>query len=161
MPDSPATIREATDADLADLAEGFRAMWLEIGWRARDLRADADAVVADFVARAREDGEFAAFVAEVGGAVVGTVACQLFSGLYPEIRRPSSHRAGYIWGVYVHPDHRRQGLATRLTRAALAHLEAIGCRRVALHASRDGAPVYRSLGFRETNELALELRNRP
>ena len=85
------------------------------------------------------------------------MACQILSGLYPEIRLGSSHLAGYIWGVYVRPDHRRLGLATKLTRAALDHLAGIGCAHVKLHASRDGERVYRAMGFRDTNELDLVL----
>lgn len=154
-------IRRAGEDDTGVLADNFRRMWLDMGWRPESLREDGAPVVAAFVERARREGDFAAFLAEVDGEVVGSAACQLFAGLYPEIRRPGMHRAGYVWGVYVRPDHRRRGLATRLTRAALGHLEAIGCTRVTLHASREGAPVYRTLGFRDTNELALDLGAEP
>lgn len=152
-----ATIRGASDIDMGVLAENFRKMWLEIGWGPETLCEDWTGVVATFIERARADGSFAAFVAEVDAAAVGTAACQLFSGLYPEIRRSSTYCAGYIWGVYVRPDYRHLGLATRLTRAALDHLDALGCTRVTLHASQDGEPVYRAMGFRGTNELARAL----
>jgi ribosomal protein S18 acetylase RimI-like enzyme len=154
---SDATIRMARDVDLAVLAANFRKMWLEIGWSPEALREDWVDVVGSFVEAARFASDFAAFVAEIDGEVVGSAACQILSGLYPEIRLGSSHRAGYIWGVYVHPDHRRLGLATELTRAALDHLGGIGCAHVKLHASRDGEHVYRAMGFRDTNELDLVL----
>lgn len=150
------TIRRAGDVDMGVLADNFRRMWLEIGWSPETLRGDWADVVAAFVERARSAGDFAAFVAEADAGVVGTAACQIFSGLYPEIRLPTSHLAGYVWGVYVRPDHRRRGLATRLTRAALDHLDALGCTVVRLHASRHGEPVYRAMGFRGTNELELD-----
>lgn len=152
------TIRRAGEHDTGTLAEAFRLMWHESGFAEESFREDADARVAAFVERTREEGEFAAFLAEAEGAVVGTAACQTYAGLYPEIRRRAVHLTGYIWCVYVWPEHRRRGLATRLTRAALSHLEGIGCTRVRLHASRQGAPVYRALGFEPTNELGLELR---
>lgn len=152
------TIRRVTEADTGVLAESFREMWLEIGWSSEALRGDWREVVDVFVERARAQGDFAAFVGELGGEIVGTAACQVFSGLYPEIRRTDLHREGYIWGVYVRPDHRRLGLATRLTRAALEHLDALGCTRVRLHASAEGEPVYRAMGFGDTNELGLDLR---
>lgn len=154
---SAATIRTARAGDLGILAENFRSMWLEIGWGPDSLRDDWADVVREFVERARREGEFAAFVAESDGEVVGTAACQVFAGLYPEIRRLSAYRAGYVWGVYVRPDHRRLGLATRLTQAALDHLAAVGCTIVKLHASRAGEPAYRAMGFGDTNELVLEL----
>lgn len=150
-------IRRAGDAELTVVADNFRRMWIDMGWHPETLRDDWAGLVAAFVERARSEGDFAAFVAALDGEVVGTAACQVFAGLYPEIRRGSAHRAGYVWGVYVEPPHRRRGLATRLTRAALAHLEAIGCTQVKLHASRDGEPVYRALGFQETNELVRAL----
>lgn len=150
-------IRSADDADVPALAEHFRRMWLEIGWRPETLREDWLERVTAFIERARAEAEFAGFVAEVDGALAGTAACQLFSGAYPEIRRASWHRAGYIWGVYIRPEYRRRGIATRLTQAALDHLVALGCTRAALHASAAGAPVYRSMGFVETNELGLAL----
>jgi GNAT superfamily N-acetyltransferase len=106
-----ATIRRAGDADLAVLADNFRKMWLEIGWSPEALREDWVDVVDSFVEAARSESDFAAFVAEIDGEVVATAACQILSGLYPEIRLGSSHLAGYIWGVYVRPDHRRLGLA--------------------------------------------------
>lgn len=151
-----AAIRRAREDDLGALAQNFRSMWLEIGWAPETLREDWADVVAAFVERARREDDFAAFVAEVDGAIVGTAACQVLSGLYPEIRRVSAHRAGYLWGVYVHPDHRRRRLATRLTQAALDHLDAVGCTTVRLHASQHGEPVYRAMGFGGTNELALK-----
>jgi ribosomal protein S18 acetylase RimI-like enzyme len=154
---SEATIRVASGADLGVLADNFRKMWLEIGWAPETIREDWAGVVAAFIAGAQAKRGFAAFVAEVDTAVVGSAACQILSGLYPEIRLESSHRAGYIWGVYVRPDCRRLGLATRLTRAAVEHLDRLGCTRVTLHASRDGEPVYRAMGFGETNELGLPL----
>lgn len=152
------TIRKAEDADLDAIADNFRRMWLEIGWPPESLRADWREVVRAFVERARVMGTFAAFLAEMDSAVVGTAACQAYTGLYPEIRTPAAHLAGYVWGVYVEPVHRRRGVAARLTRAAIAHLEVAGCTRVRLHASPQGDPVYRSLGFRETNERELVLR---
>lgn len=152
-------IRAAGESELPVLAEHFRRMWLDMGWRPESLRDDWRERVTAFVERARGDGGFAAFVAEAGGGVAGSAACQLACGLYPEIRRESSHRAGYVWGVYVRPEHRRRGLATGLTRAAVGHLESLGCTRVTLHASPDGDPVYRALGFTGTNELGLTLRS--
>jgi len=152
-----ATIRRAEDRDLEVVAGNFRRMWLEIGWPPETLRHDWREVVSDFVERARMAGPFAAFLAEMDSEVVGTAACQIYAGLYPEIRTPAAHLAGYVWGVYVEPAHRRRGVAAKLTRAAIDHLQAVGCTRVRLHASLQGEPVYRRLGFRETNERDLEV----
>jgi len=38
------------------------------------------------------------------------VSCQLFAGLYPHVIAEQYRKYGYIWGVYVEPPHRGQGL---------------------------------------------------
>ena len=38
-----------------------------------------------------------------------------------------------------------------------AYLRTIGCTRALLHASPQGEPVYKSLGFETSNEMWLEL----
>jgi ribosomal protein S18 acetylase RimI-like enzyme len=63
----------------------------------------------------------------------------------------------YILNVYTEPDHRRHGLATILTRAAIDETRRRGVRAVTLHASDDGRRIYERLGFEESNEMRLLL----
>lgn len=60
-----------------------------------------------------------------------------------------AHKA-MLWGVYVHPAHRRGGLARRLLGAACAHARAQGVLQIHL-AVNAGNPralaLYESLGF--------------
>ncbi|MBV9269789.1 MAG: GNAT family N-acetyltransferase, partial [Candidatus Eremiobacteraeota bacterium] len=62
---------------------------------------------------------------------------------------------GYIFGVRVDPQYRGRGLATELTQAAIAYLKEKNCRRIALHASQFGLPIYERLGFTPSNEMLL------
>ena len=59
--------------------------------------------------------------------------------------------SGYLWGMYVMPEHRRKGLAAALLDAALAHARSLGdIRQVTLGvtASNEGASaLYKSRGF--------------
>lgn len=55
----------------------------------------------------------------------------------------------WISMVLVHPDHRRQGHASRLLRSAIADLRAHGLTPV-LDATPAGREVYRQNGFRDT-----------
>ena len=64
---------------------------------------------------------------------------------------------GYIWGVYVLPKARCQGVAEALVRACIAELRAQDCTKVVLHASPLGKSLYSKLGFVASNEMALEL----
>jgi ribosomal protein S18 acetylase RimI-like enzyme len=66
-------------------------------------------------------------------------------------------RRGNILNVYTRPDCRRQGLARRLTGAAVEWCRSHGIATVILHASDDGRALYRSLGFQPTNEMRLTL----
>lgn len=68
-------------------------------------------------------------------------------------------RATYAWlcDVFVLPEHRRQGIADRLVRAALDRAAADGVRRVML-ATADAHDLYRRHGFGEPQAgLFMEL----
>ena len=60
--------------------------------------------------------------------------------------------SAFITNVSVLPSHRGRGLARRLVTTGLAHLQALGFRRVELEVGRGGAAaiaLYRKLGFQE------------
>jgi ribosomal protein S18 acetylase RimI-like enzyme len=88
---------------------------------------------------------------------VGSAGSQLFAGLYPVPFQPSYRKIGYIWGVYVEPDYRHQGIGRSLTQMNLDYLKTIGCTRAVLHASPLGRSVYEQLGFQPNNEMLIEL----
>ena len=100
---------------------------------------------------------FQAYVATIGDRIVGSVSCQIFAGLYPMPFQPDFRKYGYIWNVYVEPDYRRRGIATKLTKRAIAYLHSLNCTHAILHASVYGKPVYEKLGFVPKNEMILEL----
>lgn len=126
-----------------------------------DILPDWQQRVEQFIARARCDLGFQAFVAEVDGQIVGSTSCQRFAGLYPLVLAPALRDYGYIWGVYVEPAYRRRGLARQLTQMAAEYLKTLGCTHALLHASPTGKPVYAQLGFLPTNEMRLDLRAVP
>ncbi len=151
------TLREATPQEDSLIAKHFYQMW-------RDNQVPDDAIESDwlnitlqFIEQARRDLFYKAFVAEVDGVVVGSGSCQLFAGLYPSVLKAQYRKFGYIWGVYVEPSYRRQGIAKQLTSMAIAYLQAINCTRVVLNASASGKPVYESLGFSNSNAMHLDL----
>lgn len=84
-------------------------------------------------------------VAEVDGKVVGTTIVN------------SRGKVGYISSVMVHPDCRRQGLATRLLKDATAHIQRKRMRRAVLHVDSTNTPaidLYAKLGFRSFEHIA-------
>ncbi|MFE7421036.1 GNAT family N-acetyltransferase [Rhodococcus sp. NPDC057529] len=52
-----------------------------------------------------------------------------------------------LYGIVTLEEHRRQGLATAVTLAALELVRAEGVTHAVLQASTDGAPVYERIGF--------------
>jgi predicted N-acetyltransferase YhbS len=91
-----------------------------------------------FLRWAIEHAEARPLVCEVDGAIVA-------SGL-----GTISGRVGWLGAIFVDATRRRQGYGRALTEAICEALEASGARTLALVASRMGAPLYETLGFRET-----------
>jgi ribosomal protein S18 acetylase RimI-like enzyme len=152
-----ATIREGLPADVERLADAFRHMWLDNAVPAEDIEPDYRERVQQFFAARRADGALCFFIAEREGQCVGAACCQLFSGLYPAILRRQLRCYGYIWGVYVAPEQRRQGLGRALTESCVQALRAQGCTHALLHAAPPGRAIYERLGFQGTNEMRLVL----
>lgn len=98
-----------------------------------------------------------AFVALIDDNVVGSVACQLYPLLYPDVTIPSFRKFGYIWHVFVEASARRQSIATRLVEKSVEYLRSIGCTKAVLHSSPAGEAVYQRLGFKLANEMRLDL----
>jgi ribosomal protein S18 acetylase RimI-like enzyme len=149
--------REASLEEDALIAEHFYAMWRDNEVPVASIRPDWQELTIEFLNHARHELSYKAFVVEINGVVVGSVGCQLFAGLYPQIIEDASRKYGYVWGVYVESDFRGQGFAKRLTSMAVEYLKSLACTRVILHASPSGKPVYTGLGFSESNEMRLDL----
>lgn len=150
-----ATIREGGDTDVELLAGAFRQMWLDNAVPAEHIEPDYRERVQQFVAAARASAALRFFIAEREQRFVGAAACQLFAGLYPAILRREVRCYGYIWGVYVAAEERRQGLGQALTEACVQALRGQGCTHALLHAAPPGRGIYERLGFQGTNELRL------
>lgn len=66
---------------------------------------------------------------------------------------PIGESRAYLLNVFVEPSYRRRGLARELVSHCLAEARRRNMRVISLHASREGRPLYESLGFRTTNEM--------
>ncbi|NMF67309.1 GNAT family N-acetyltransferase [Brasilonema octagenarum UFV-E1] len=152
-------IREATQQEDSLIAKHFYHMSKDIGVADDAINPDWLDIIVQFIEQARQDLFYKAFVAEVEGVIVGSTSCQLYTvrGLYPNILKQQFRKTGYIWGVYVEPAYRRQGIAKQLISTTVNYLKEIGCTRVRLDASTMGQPVYESLGFSSGNAMQLDL----
>lgn len=150
-------IRAANPQEDSFIAEHFYQMWRDNNVPEALIEANWREIVLQFIDRARRDLNYKAWVAEVDGQVIGSVSCQLFAGLYPNALKPEYRKYGYLWGVYVEPPYRGQGIAKELTGMATAYLKSLGCTQAILHASPSGKPLYEGLGFTVGNEMRLNL----
>lgn len=101
---------------------------------------------ADVIARKRSVQPDLFYVAVCGDRVVGTIIAG-FDGV-----------RGWIHKLAVHPDFRRQGLASKLMWQAERGLKAIGCPKVNLQVRTSNSAViafYRALGYAVEERASL------
>lgn len=77
-------------------------------------------------------------------------------------RLPTPHnpggRVGYVQWITTEPQARRRGLATMVMTMLLDWCMEQGAPIVELHATADGEPLYRSLGFGQEGGIAMRRR---
>ncbi len=150
-------IREALTADVDHIVEQRRQMFLDIGFQAEeDTIARTARAFGPWVEQKMSAGDYLAWFATTErGEVVAGLGLWLIEWP-PHLVGTSDHR-GYILNVYTHPDHRRQGLAKRLTETAIDWCKQHGIDYIFLHASPHGRRVYESLDFKQGSEMRLLL----
>lgn len=148
------TIREAIKSDEIVIAEHLCNIALELGVSPNSIRQDWLEKTVQFIARARQELRYKGFIAEIDDKIIGSASCQILE-LYPMVSE--EYQKGYIWGVYVDPAYRRQGIATKLMKQSIIYLKEIGCTKAVLHASETGKLLYSSLGYVESNEMVFSL----
>jgi ribosomal protein S18 acetylase RimI-like enzyme len=156
-------VRQADAADIPLIAHHRAAMFRDMGQLAPHRETALQAATAAYLHEAMPRGEYMAWVAENSGSpsVVGGAGAQI----RPILPRPRPGDDDFepgpeaiVLNVYVEPAWRRRGVADALMRALLDGLAARGIRRIVLHASDDGRPLYERLGFVATNEMRLAKR---
>jgi ribosomal protein S18 acetylase RimI-like enzyme len=66
-------------------------------------------------------------------------------------------KSAYLLNVYTFPEYRGRGLAKQLVQYLIDEAQKRGIRRILLHASDAGRPLYEAMGFTITNEMRLLL----
>ena len=100
-------------------------------------------------------GQARGWIAEREGLPVGGALLELKEALPSPLT--AQRVRGYLFNVFVAPEARGQGLARKLTEAALEASRSLGLEMVELHASKDAEALYRSMGFEPTPEFRLIL----
>jgi len=152
-------VRPAGIVDIPTLAQHRAAMYRDMGELAP---AEREPLIAATIASLHEvmpRGDYLAWVAEADeppGAIIAGAGVLL----RPILPRPGGADGGLergpealVMNVFVEPEWRRRGVADALMRTLLDALGARGIRRIVLHASDAGRPLYERLGFTPTNEM--------
>ena len=112
------------------------------------------AAMRDYFVRKLPSGEFLVWVAESEGEIVATSGVTIFE------RPPNGGNVAgleaYLSNMYTLPSWRGKGIGTALIATVVAHLKATHVRRIWLHATDEGRPVYARAGF-VPSETDMEL----
>ena len=150
------TLRRATLADAAAIAQHRRSMFRDMGHGDEKALNSMMARFLPWLERKMESGEYLAWLAvTIEGRVVAGAGLWLMD--WPPHMRGSSALRGNILNVYTEPGFRRQGLARRLVATVLDWCKNNKIDVVILHASREGRPLYESMGFEASNEMRINL----
>lgn len=149
-------VRPATLDDIPVLAYQRCAMFVATGAIDREATAELDAAERRYLAQAMPAGTFVAWLVEHGGRIVAGGGLQLRT-LQPRPGFVRGEPEGLVVSMWTEPSHRRRGLGNRMMDAILQWCRARRIRRLTLHASTEGRPLYERFGFRPTNEMRLEL----
>ena len=140
-------IRLATLADAAVLVRHRIAMFTDM---AVPLDADVlDRAFRAWLAATMPAGTYRAWLAETaGGDVAGGGGITIIP--WPPGPRYAGDRLAYVYNVYTEPAHRRRGLARLVMNTIHSWCRDEGITSIALNASRDGKPLYESMGYAES-----------
>lgn len=157
-PAAGAEVRMATVDDVAEVLRLAGLMYSSVGmavteeWRQRAAQ--------ELSARlGRDVAVFVAYLPSVPGRLLASAAGSIGHRL-PGPANPSG-RAGYVQWVWTEPEVRGGGLGRAVMADLLEWFTANGVSAVELHASPQGAPLYRSLGFSDGRMRALRARLGP
>ncbi len=150
------TIRPGRQDEMKHILAQRRNMFSEMG---HDDPERLDTMERDFtpwLVHKMEIGEYLAWFAETeSGEVVSGAGLWLME--WPPTVIATGAGRGYVLNVYTNAAHRGHGLARRLMEVILDYCKQHDIHTITLHASKFGRPIYEKLGFRQTNEMRLDL----
>jgi ribosomal protein S18 acetylase RimI-like enzyme len=111
-----------------------------------------------FLELRHRSGNLQSWIAEEDRQCVGVVS-MLILDMPPRPDEPRTWE-GYIINMYVSPAARRRGIGRALFDACIGSAPESGLRRILLHATDDGRPLYEKAGFRPNDDW-MELRLDP
>jgi GNAT superfamily N-acetyltransferase len=153
------TIRAVAPADIDTIMFHRRKMFLDMGNKDNASFAEAMRNARIFFSERLANGRYCGWLVETerGEIVVG--AGVIVFDYHANPLDPSPQRPMVV-NVYTERGHRRQGIAKKMMELIIHWCRSEGFNSVVLHASNEGRPLYDALGFKQTNEMQLLLRQK-
>jgi ribosomal protein S18 acetylase RimI-like enzyme len=150
------TLRRASTADLDVLVEHRRAMFHDMGYGDEAALTSMASKFRPWLLEHLKCGDYLAWlVSAPDGSIAAGAGLWLMD--WPPHMIGQGARRGNILNVYTHINFRRRGLARELMTTALAWCRENRVDTIILHASPSGRAIYEALGFKQTNEMRLQL----
>lgn len=144
-------IREAQLGDLEQLVELRMRFFTEMQEiTAPEAEPALRAATLDYFKKAFDDGMTKTWVALSTGEIVATASLALFHR--PPYLGNLEGKEAYLLNVYTIPNFRRRGISAQLLEQVTYHATHNGIRKMWLHASEPGRPLYERFGFRTNNK---------
>ncbi len=148
-------VRPLEPGDREMICRHREAMFLEAGGDAQNLRQMTEHF-RPWLAPRLADGRYYGFVVLADAAPAAAIGLMSIEWP-PHPAHPQSDQRGYVLNVYVEPEYRRRGLASKLMKLGEAEFARRGLGFAILHATEVGRPVYQALGWAGTAEMAKAL----
>lgn len=81
-------------------------------------------------------------------------ATMCYTDLMPTFSHPTGKRA-HLMNVYTNPHYRRQGIAAKMVTMLIDEARKRGVTEISLDATESGRPLYKKLGFEESEECMV------
>lgn len=105
----------------------------------------------NFYIRHIADGSHLAFVALCQNEEAGCGALCLTEEL-PSPDNPTG-KCGYLMNIYVKDKFRQHGIAHKIVERLIEEATAHNCKKIYLETTRQGRPVYESMGFQDLPDM--------
>ena len=150
------TVRLATPDDAETITRHRYDMFVAMGHDPEETRQAVYEVGHDEWIRPKiASGEYIGYLAEnEQGEIIAGVGLWIIEWI-PGPNAPGG-KAGYLCNVFTEAAWRGKGIARKMVGMAVEECRARKLKRMSLHASQDGRPLYESMGFKGTNEMRLE-----
>ena len=92
-----------------------------------------------------------------GDKVIGCASMSYIT-IMPTFSHPTGKRA-HLMNVYTNPSYRRQGIARKMVNMLIDDAWIKGATEISLDATKLGRPLYESMGFIDSNECMVLVKN--